>query len=494
MTIDRQMDNTDLVRKINHLMANENIKQKPALVSRLSTFKHTLKLLQRKGKGRYKRGAVDIVGRLGNYLFGIATEEQVTNLREQIKANEAKVGSLIQWTGKATSVMNVTRQYLRDLQHWTWEAVSRIQADEELHRHMSYLQQEVNEAVRHHDALSQAIRDLHHGQLTERILPKAAFSEISSTETWVSPLDWYYQECRVSPLWDNEHLAFVVVLPTVDDRQLIAYEFLAYPMLTNNSAVIINVPELLVSDTSTGIVEEPRECRGRSPRVCMRGIQQRGGCMEAIFRDKALSKCILTQAHVEPVYHIDDGTIVTLTHEDQMVTERCVGRTEVRTQVPSGTNLVTWQRGCVIEAAEFTIGSSALHHAALTTRLWQACPLQDEFPLKLPHIDALPAIIKVADLSLPTVLPQQPLLTPSQWGQSIVLLVIVLIVAVLIMCRKRIQQCKVLKCRHVNSKELEDVTPTPGQSVGDRLAAHFPNTPPELYPLNELSEIRVTNE
>ena len=82
----------------------------------------------------------------------------------------------------------------------------------------------------------------------------------------------------ITPLW-NDGWIFETRLPVVSEDPIIGYELIEFPVWGPGSHTVkLDIARYAALDTLSGLVSEPRACRGMDPVVCSRGLVERNGC------------------------------------------------------------------------------------------------------------------------------------------------------------------------------------------------------------------------
>ena len=247
--------------------------------SQLLQLRDRINHLNQSHQRRQKRGLIDGIGTVAHSLFGLATDSEVSDLREKIEENRRWQQTMSTWSDDFVVIINKTREdmamnraVLNNITEQTLKSIDHI------HLIMT-LQDQVHQLELINRRTNNIIDDLEHGLLTELIQPRTTLSSIVDGSI---ALEWYYRWCSISPLW-NEGWVFETRLPIVSQEPIIGYELIAFPVWgPGNLTVKWDIARYAALDTASGTVTEPRACHGNDPVVCSRGIHIEDGCATAV--------------------------------------------------------------------------------------------------------------------------------------------------------------------------------------------------------------------
>ena len=350
---------------------------------------------------RVRRGLFDFVGKLSQTLFGTATQEDLLVLQEAVKQTQAGMAVLHHNAKEMLSVLNQTRRYVREnrmdlrtVQRETIKlaalatATARRTATLEVHLGRLRIQRQVDLALQQ---MEMAIWDYHlqehvfhrqktqmeWGWLTEDILPPASLRSIlrqlHSRGYHTVPLEWYYENIRVSPLWDrSRELAFQTVIPALSPKGYLHYglTYFEMPMGADHLRRIVGRPELAI-DTESGASFVPDQCIGHRPKTCwpVSEYTQRS-CEGHLVSGTVAANCHVTVSpkgnRTVGVFPTGSPNVVIVSaYVPTGVALRCRGRAARRWTV-SGPEVVSVPGDCVLETGEWRVsgleeGQSMVH-------------------------------------------------------------------------------------------------------------------------------------
>ena len=285
-----------------------------------------------------------------------------------------------------------------------------------------------------------------------------------------APVVWYYEQCKVQPVWENnKYLTFQVDLPLIKDT-LTQFTLQTFPTLVNKDWMQLKCIVIL----GTTQKREPCQCfkhvGALTQYYARQDLTYRGGlpCERSV---------ILQDGHDFPTWHVMtvtvDGThaemiqpgLYVTTTADSSVEVRCFEQATYRNAIRPGTNQISFPTiPCQVEGdSGWVLHNTILHTSHLTHR----API-----LNLSHIDmpdlppfkSLPdfritqlkevtgvSIEELVQLSNP-ILPQ-----PHKWSNTITIVMLIICagcgVAIYFVRKKR------LLCLRVST------TPAKGQDV-----------------------------
>ena len=115
------------------------------------------------------------------------------------------------------------------------------------------------------------------GRLTENILPPDVLLQILSTVArdqarLVEPIQWYYENTMIIPIWMEPQLIYQARLPMVDAIPCHHISFNTWPVPHRQWKATLLLPPVVLRDTITGDLDVSPSCHGYRPRVCRRGL------------------------------------------------------------------------------------------------------------------------------------------------------------------------------------------------------------------------------
>ncbi len=210
---------------------------------------------------RKRRAILGIIGRISKELFGTATEEDVDNLKTKIIENRNAIEKVVNFDKELLTLVNVTQEQTARNRHTINDIIN---ATSEMYKQLIAIINK-NQFVLHglttynvigermdliwkHIAELQHIADerrdikiaLEQGRLDEHLLSTTLLTQIlsrihiSGIEI-ITPLEWYYTNCKILPLWEKDFLAYIVYLPLVESKVYEGYFIQTFPVPLPNS-------------------------------------------------------------------------------------------------------------------------------------------------------------------------------------------------------------------------------------------------------------------
>ena len=341
---------------------------------------------------RSKRGFFDFGGKILKSVFGVATSEDIKRVGLALTEASRQQNKIVHRVNDLLTIVNRTNNAMQEDR----DRINLIDAHvQDVAQELAYLSQQIRNLseearyMRLNVVLDRAISQLErqcailHEQedmfrtqkltleaerLTQDILSESDLSTIlqrgvgRDTEP-ISPLQWYYQYCTVSPIWTNEFLAYRVLLPLVDRSSFTSYYLQAFPQFVPNSTTLTQlvVRNNYAEDVPTGNQVYPYGCLGHNPMVCKNNVQltQQRSCEKALIQgekdyyslcDVRLSKSdelVLPQQvkHNEYVYSTQGETM----------SKRCVNQVPTEVIVKTGVYLISVEKDCVYESGQWRL-------------------------------------------------------------------------------------------------------------------------------------------
>ena len=438
VTLDGPEDYGEMIKAVDKLKSNNVVQISAYWSAELAGLENRLQHIIR--TTRRRRGLIDGVGVIAHSLFGMATDSDVDEVKAKVEENRRALKEVTHWSREWTTVVNATYQLAKTSRQYVRNLTVQFADYTQVNQGMVELRAALHDAERRADERQRIKDDLEDGRLTETIFPKEYFTRLQTMEDWIEPREWYYSYVRVHPLWGNN--AFVARLPLVGQKKLLSYELETFPVFTNDTTVELLLPELVVRDTETGDVEEPRHCVGRNPKVCNPGPVYRASCAAAVINNGTMHACQLAHSSNKELYVLGVNDVVRVSRNPAMIHERCPKQGEQTTHVPAGTVRVQWGRECNIEFPDFKVHGVQVMETSITARVWQSPKLNTDFDKHLINVVEIPNVVEIGAIPSLTEIPDirwKPSVgTIGQWVSIAVICgVICLILAYLIKTRHR---------------------------------------------------------
>ena len=351
---------------------------------------------------RARRGLINFVGDLSQKLFGVATEKEVGEIMDYVRANRNSINSVINFSNDVLTVINVTksevvknRQAINDIIRVTSQLKSVIQnitnwhinyhsmAQYDLiHEKVSFLWRHIHDFELSNQRHATLRYLLEQGRLGEQLLPKDILKGLATLEKFpnaqlISPLEWYYTNCRVFPIWNEDFLAFMVRIPFVSGTAYEGFEITTFPVPISGSNVTAQLKLLdFVALSSDGTVRPYYECVGQEPVVCNPipvgkvDNEEERCARHVLLREEEIRKyCPVELRAVEGgiVRSTTPNHVIVITW-GEVIREQCAGDSAAQT-LGVGTFQVTWDGDCHLHTSAWTIAgvrtremTEAVHH------------------------------------------------------------------------------------------------------------------------------------
>ena len=377
---------------------------------------------------RRKRGLLDVIGTAAHYLFGVATQMEVSEIKEAIEKTRKQSLVVAHLATKLVTVVNSSRESIRENRHQL-NQITRImksvvmdrnitailfknfrilQTQQHIDRAIHHLESEYNDFNRRKKSQQNQRLSMELGKLSEELLSPVILRDILTKATRgemmpIEPIEWYYQHLKLIPIWsdlDNE-LVFKVDLPLVRPVPYLKYTISAYPVpyINTTTTVRLQAEGIFGLDTRNGDMFVPSNCLGVNPEVCYTGPLYQSGelsCARAIIagRDPREVCTITITSHVKDQAQIIDDALdqVIVMTWGETFTEHCTSKAEVIHDILPGTYLVKVKDGCTLKNSEWSIPGISIRNVSIfhssPALLRNSLNLQDlvpvDFALSLP--------------------------------------------------------------------------------------------------------------
>jgi len=348
---------------------------------------------------RMKRGILDVVGDAAKYLFGVATSQDVKELKRAVRQAAKTKEIIFHRTEKMVSVINQTRRYVRENRHDI----------QDLQRHQTELQNQlrnygdhlnelgknvnrlliarsvdntigqlelVNDAqLRQVAAFMQQKHELERGWLTENTFNPRDLNVILKKirhSGYITPIsEWYYENLHVQPLWtEGEGLVYRVDIPAAGRTHYLQYELSYFPVPINDNYVrTFQGLKSVAVNTDTGSVFYPDDCIGVNPRLCLPSKEVLSPtCEYGLISNNSLNACkivISKRNSSSDIFPLKLGTFVITPFEKLTVTMRCQGQS-ASAQVLTKPTQINVPGKCKLETSEWRISGTQREAVEIT--------------------------------------------------------------------------------------------------------------------------------
>ena len=491
---------------------------------------------------RRKRGFFNFIGSASKTLFGTATNEDVENIRKILRNMQHTGATTTHRVNELLLVVNHSNtdiQLNRDRLNLVNKQVTKMSAKMEdisrrqnqldnenlklkrhlmLDRSLGQLEREVHEIHQDEDSYQTKKEHLENDKLTEEILPPAQLQSILATTLTegmkiVTPLEWYYENCKVQPIWTGEHLVYRVKLPLTKPTNYMLYEFKALPFPSHHANVTqkLQVKQWYLEEPMTGKYVEVSNCVGHKPVLCYGNLvhTNQATCEHALVngdREKASSCSLLLMKQSDKVQQLSINSIGLTTNGEKFVTRCSNGHTTSKV-VTRGAYLVTVPQNCVITGRNWRLTAIAESKDEVTIpkRHFVISPLSLE-NLTQNHVikfindyKKVPDLAPVRMINLKPLQEQDPVLSEIDFIDDmsftfIDLILLLLLIPPYLLCIQYIYfHCKG-KCKKVKKASAPELEPLAEKHVEYTSSSDVKTASlvyPTLPPTQTLSESKV---
>ena len=343
---------------------------------------------------RSKRGLLNVGGKVLNWLFGVATTEQLDRYHHTLNEVVGNQKTMAHAYNAMATLLNQTKGFVENLavrqeelhQHLTKlneaivyvktivnvnsKLIARVKMLVDLDRYMDVLAITVDTHILHISLFKRQRMELSMGQLTRDLLQESQLREILSQAAGkyniVENLQWYYQFIEVTPLWDAEsnQLLYKFDLPLLADTHHLLFNIFTHPVPVSNSSykILLDVDPIYALNTETGFLAAPQGCIGHDPLVCQPLVeysQDTYKCARALITNQpslaSTCKVKITKHIPHPeVKRIDINEYVFTTWGSQLIT-RCSGQPPKYTTLSPGAYNLSCNLPCSINSGAWSI-------------------------------------------------------------------------------------------------------------------------------------------
>lgn len=310
---------------------------------------------------RTKRGLLDVFGRIGQVLFGLAMDDDVEDLKSVVAQAAAHEQVIIHEFDRMVTVINQTRKFVQENRFDIQDIQRQQKLLEEQFRkysvHLNELDRKVNGLVIAR-TIDQTIRELEmvfqeyllqvsvfknqkheleRGWLTENTLAIPELNSIlEKIKEWgyETPIpEWYYENLHIEPLWnDGSKLVFRVAIPALSQVQYLQYKLHYFPVALDDEHIrTVKGHSNIAVNTESGSVFWPQNCYGVNPKVC---VPQKEiltpTCEWGLVTNNSLDLCTLEISKQKgkdaDVFPLDLGNFVIVAYHKLPITLRCIGK------------------------------------------------------------------------------------------------------------------------------------------------------------------------
>ena len=429
---------------------------------------------------------IDGIGSLMHGLFGLATDNEIDEIRHRIEENRRQSRAMSTWADEYMVVMNATHDDVTLNRALINNITQNVAIAIDLTHLILMLKDQMNQLEKGRRRTQEIRRDLEQGRLTERLFPRRLFRTmfIEPNEHWLPP-EWYYRWCQVEPLWNQDH-TYAVRLPLITHETTQGYELQSFPVWgPRNTTVRLRTSRYAVLNTATGLVSEPQRCIGLDPLVCDPGLVRQDSCAAAIVTQRDLKQdCEATLLHeVQTYVPLATNELVAMIPKDTTLRERCPDMQHpTAVQVSRGTQRIQWTEGCHLITESFSVVSIPVGVGHRFVKQWilpsNTTDLVRHF-IETPYPSDLPPILPLNVHRIP---PLSPITWQERYDWTVILFLIwdmmLSVGVVMSLCALFRHRCTMARTPDLEeecSKEEEPSSPQEPSVLVDQHAnaAHF---------------------
>ena len=211
------------------------------------------------------------------FLFGTATDDEVAieNIKYAVYALAESQGCMVTLMKKFTTVVNFTYNEIQANCNQINRLTAHVQSlTAQLNSELSFLHQclwvqerrmDIEFVLQSHEAFLHRKENLEAGRLTENILPHEVLKSILSNSDdgstqMISPLQWYYENTAVVPIWFDHCLVYRAKLPLVGSTEWHHVIIRCWPMPLGDWEATVLLPGVVLKDKRTGVLNVSPNC------------------------------------------------------------------------------------------------------------------------------------------------------------------------------------------------------------------------------------------
>ena len=357
--------------------------------------------------------AIRFVGSVMKHWFGLATQSDVRGVQQAVQVLQSKQNRLVHLMHQFTTVINHTYDEIQtnrrqiNLLTTAHNNLTARTAEELKGIHNTLLRHEQRadvetllyeldrvalRYVRSHEAFLNRKANLEAGLLTENLLPPGILFQIlrsvaEENAEVIFPIQWYYQNIIVTPIWTEEALVYRARLPMVDHVPWHHITVTAWPVPHRRYEATILLPSTVLRNTLTGDLDVSPTCQGHRPRVCRRGLITKPSVYPCLTRilgekptyDKDCQVSFKRRVPIDVVHPVAPNTYILITNGTTL-SLRCEGEPQSRDTLNAGVFRVTLRHPCTLHGTAWNLRST-FHRT--TSRILQTEEIPFNPPLSL---------------------------------------------------------------------------------------------------------------
>ena len=353
---------------------------------------------------REKRGLVDGVGKVLNYLFGTATEDEIRAYSEATKQLQSRTAELMHVTKGLMTVVDQSRQYMKatrdavlGLEHHAREVDDYLRAMKDQvegigkRLHDLEMRMEMNRAMEEAERTYETYRQqvlhyvqqrsqLERGVLTEGIMDSSLLLQIvehtaKAGHKTVSDLHWLYRYTAIEPvILSGPTLVYRLSLPVLNQKSYLKFNVNVMPIPIPESSMSLKInllPQYGISTFSANIFS-PTKCIGHAPVVCQSGPLFNSNAHKCA-RGLIFNQTKLIKHCTFDVTKGNNDTVITQLNRDlhlmstwgEQIKIRCPNEVERALVLKAGTYKFMCRAPCVLAGQTFEVRCMETFHMGI---------------------------------------------------------------------------------------------------------------------------------
>lgn len=352
---------------------------------------------------RMRRGLINFVGQVGKALFGLATEEDLTQVQTGMQQIADQTDVLISDHNKLVAIVNrvgaeqisqlnkvnelvnrtnVLHTQITAVSTYVSEIVQNISiawTHMKFRTNVEYLISDVESRYRDFQELRNYMRDLklscEVGSVTEELLPVQLLRRIISDSRNQNSLtnEWYYRTLKVETMFRDRsgRLVCKYTVPLLASEPYLAYNIHTYPVFNPNASLALRLYHdvYVAIGTRTGELFYPEQCKGIDPVVCHAGLrydksrelcvrglisgspQQQSRCPVSLFKSIDNSQSVKEVTRNKFVVHTP--------HEHYSY--RCPDQKPLVDEITYGTYVIEIDQNCLLDTSSWMLEGLTYH-------------------------------------------------------------------------------------------------------------------------------------
>lgn len=433
---------------------------------------------------------MDGVSKLSNWLFGIATQEEIDRVDKAIstlyssnKAITHSVNGLVTVVNKTVEAINQQNRRFNDYTKYLQmlrktgfelqkenakrkEAINILKIGNTVNRFLIGLEAMYRFWLRNCQLFFSQQRALERGWLTLDLLKAKELENILHEQqvrfsTRALPVEWYYMNVRVKLLmWKGWEFVYQTELPTVNQDVFVLYSIMTIPVHTGVNDVwreVINLPDKVGWDSRRGGTIDVSTCYGVNPTVCPPMVHNRQGrCLTGVLTASRsdLKHCaikLFNDMRNDMAIKIGTNTYLMSSRNNTFVKLLCTGKPESKALIDR-VKIYTLDEGCIMESESWRVVGEYTGSFSLDYRYKQQLHIAKLITLDF-HLEKMTDVKKIKKLVLhqpvlvkagalqalyvkPATLPRKTLVVGTSVTSGITIMILIMLV-LFVCCRSK---------------------------------------------------------